>query len=524
MFKELPPPFNSVELGAKYDKIVGLAFSTNKSIEFSIPKGQYSRRLLQLPHPANFIQITNHLTDIANWIILENHFKTSTYSHSKVIENKESGSFILNKDNRAVKTNYESFSNSKEKTIVDSFDMLYELKIDITKFYPSIYTHSIVWAILGKERAKELWKLKSLKTAESDFPLYDFADKLDNYIRYCQDNQSVGIPIGPDTSHIIAEIVGCYIDKQLKGKFPDVKAFRYFDDYHIYIDTEEKAQKALKFIQQILADLQLSINESKLKIQRFPFAFQESWVKEINDVSFKKSSTSNIKQYFNILFDLANKYPDNTNTIFSYGLRTFEKRTTEIDDKNWRVFESLLLKTLLIEPSTLEMASRIFETYSAFLTKAKIKIVLLKILENHCELNHHFETVWVLWILKQLQIILPVELSDKIINTSDNFSILLLLDLDKSALISDGGLTVKSKQNIVDILDLAQTTDWLLYYEAVEVKKWLTATKRPEFEPFRKAGISFYDGLAKTKIFDKPKAVWRKPRTTGSMVDTNMKT
>ena len=135
--------------------------------------------------------------------------------------------------------------------------------------------------------------------------------------------------------------------------------------------------------------MQLSINESKLKIQRFPFAFQESWVKEINDVSFKKSTASNIKQYFNTLFDLANKHPDNSSTIFSYGLRTFEKRTTEIDDKNWKVFESLLLKTLLIEPSALEMASRIFETYSAFLTKPKIETVLLKILEYHCELIHH---------------------------------------------------------------------------------------------------------------------------------------
>ena len=505
IFKELPPPFNSVELGTKYHKIVGLSFTTNKCIEFSIPKGQYSRRLLQMPHPANFIQITNHLTDPINWGILKNHFNTSTYSHSRVIENKGSGGFIFNKDNRAVKTNYESFSNSKEKTIIDSFDMLYELKIDITKFYPSLYTHSIVWAILGKERAKELWKLKALKTAEPDFPLYDFADKLDNFIRYCQDNQSVGIPIGPDTSHIISEIIGCYIDKQLKKKFPDVKAFRYFDDYHIYIETEEKAQRALKFIQQILADLQLSINESKLKIQRFPFAFQESWVKEINAVSFKKPTASNVKQYFNTLFDLANKYPDNSSTIISYGFRTFEKRTSEIDEKNWKVFESLLLKTLLIEPSALEIASRIFETYSTFLTKAKIEIVLLKILEYHCELNHHFETVWVLWIFKQLKLALPVRMTDIIINTGDNFSILLLLDLDNSKLISDGGLAVKSKQNIIDFLDLAQTNDWLLYYEAVEIKKWLVATKRPDFEPFTKAGISFYDSFAKTKIFDKPK-------------------
>lgn len=57
LFKELPPPFNSIQLGQKHDSIIGLTFRTTKCIEFSIPKGQYSRRLLQLPHPGNFIQI-----------------------------------------------------------------------------------------------------------------------------------------------------------------------------------------------------------------------------------------------------------------------------------------------------------------------------------------------------------------------------------------------------------------------------------------------------------------------------------
>jgi hypothetical protein len=504
VFKELPPSFNSVTLGVNYTAIKGLTFATNKCIEFSIPKGQYSRRILGLSHPANFIQIVTHICEPGNWNILQNHYSKSTFSHSRVVENKEAGTKILNKDNRAIKTNYGKLSDSKEKTIVDSFDMLYELKIDISKFYPSAYTHALVWAILEKERAKELWKMKAAKTTEPDYNLYEFADTLDNYCRYCQDNQSVGIPIGPDTSHIIAEIIGTYIDIQLKTKFPDVKAFRYFDDYHIYIDTEEKAQKALKYLQQILADLQLSINEAKLSIQKFPFAFQEAWVKEINDVWFTEVKSSNIKQYFSVLFGLANKHPDNSSTIFSYGLRTFEKRTIEITDAHWEVFESLLLKSVLVEPSILEVASRIFETYKHIVSKKKLKDVLIKILEYHCELNHHYETVWALWMFKQFGLELPRTFIDRVINLADNFSILVLLDLHQEKLISDGGLTVKDKQNITDILDLKQTTDWLLYYEAVEVKKWVTASKRTDLDPISKANISFYDPAAKMKVF-KPK-------------------
>jgi hypothetical protein len=505
LFKELPPPFESITFGSNFSLISGLSYNTNKCIEYSIPKGQYSRRILQLPHPSNFVQIVNHICEPKHWAILQNHFSGSDYSHSKVVENVSAGMKVSNKQNRAIRTNYDKISDSKEKIIIDSYDMIYELKIDISKFYPSIYTHSLVWALLGKDRAKELWRLKAAKTSEPDFLKYDFADKLDTYCRNAQDNQSVGIPIGPDTSHIIAEIIGTYIDKQLKIKFPDLKAFRYFDDSYLYVDTEEKAQVALKFIQQILADLQLSLNESKLKIQKFPFGFQESWIKEINDVHFDIVSSTNIKQYFSTLFSLVSKYPDNSNTIFNYGLKTFEKRTIEITDKTWKVFESLLLKSILVEPSILEFASRIFETYKLFVSKDKIKNVMIKILEYHSEFNHHFETVWALWIFKQLNMEFPLRLSEKIINSSDNFSILILLDLNSVGQISDGGLSIKLKQAITDMLDLGQTTDWLLYYEAVKEKRWITAFHRPGFEPFLKASISFYNVSNTIKIFDVPK-------------------
>lgn len=504
LFKELPPPFSSESLGVNYNLLPRLHCFITKCIEYSIPKGQYSRRILHLPHPRNFIQIVNHICDLPNWTLLQNHYTKSTYSHSKVIENLEAGSNILNKHNRAIKTNYDNVNDSKERTVIDSYDMLYELKLDIAKFYPSIYTHSLVWAILGKDRAKELWRLKGAKAAEPDFNLYDFADKLDTYVRNAQDNQSVGIPIGPDTSHIVAEVIGTYIDKQLKDKFPEVKVIRFFDDFHLYLDSEEKAQMALKYIHQILADLQLSLNENKLNIRKFPFAFQESWVKEINDVHFVKVIPSNIKQYFSTLFGLVNNNPEKSNTIFNYALKTFEKRTTVIPKKYWTVFESLLLKSILVEPSVLEIASRIFETYKTFVNTDKIKKVMEKLLEYHSDLNHHYEIVWALWFYKQFDLQLHLNATTKIINSGDNFSILLLLDLNSKGKISDGGLTKDILQMITDILDLDPKNNWLLYYEAVEVKKWISAVKRADLSIFSRTSISFYDTGRTIKIFDLP--------------------
>lgn len=506
LFKELPPVFNSIELGSKFHLLELPKYTNTKCIDFSLPKGQYARRVLQLPHPYNYIHLVNHLTETNNWKLMQDHFEKSIFSNSIVKENKKAGQKIENKDNRATQTNYNSFNASKRKAILDAYDMLYELKVDISKYYPSIYTHSIVWAILSKERAKKIWRIKEKdRPNEPDFSSYEFADKLDCLIRSCQDNQSVGIPIGPDSSHIIAEIIGCFIDKQIQNEFPELKAFRYFDDYHIYIETEEKGQIVLRFIQQILAELQLSLNENKLKISKFPFEFEEKWVKEINDVTFNEPTEKNIKQYFSVLFGLVNKNPQKSDTIFKYAFKTFEKRTTEINKEHWDIFEALLLKSVLVEPSSLEMVSRILETYKTFVSISKLKSIIEKILEMHCSLNHHFETVWALWILKQFGISLSKNWAEKIINTGDGFSILLLLDLNNNGLLDNGGLDASLKQNISDLLDdQTNKMDWLLYYEAVEIKKWIPSTKRTDLSELAKHSISFYDPNEKIKTFDIP--------------------
>jgi len=502
MFKELPPPFNSVEFGQKANEIANLPIVLTRCIDFSIPKGQYSRRHLQLPNPIGFFCLVNHICDGQTWSIIERHIFKSRFSHSKTFENQEAGANVQNKDNRAIQTNYDSVSESKEKTVIDAYDMLFELKIDISKYYPSIYTHSFVWALLGKKRAKQLWKMKpAVRNAEADSIVYDLADKLDYYSRNLQDGQSVGIPIGPDTSHILAEVIGSYIDQELRKEFPNVKAYRYFDDYTLYFDSEEEAYSTLKCMQQILSQIQLSLNENKTKIRRFPFEFQQSWVKEIRSVSINRSNSSNLTLFFSTLFGVANRHSEVSNTIFAYALKAFEKGSVRIQEKDWEIFESLLLKSMLVEPSVLESASRILETYRQRVDKDRLNQVLQKILNTHIKLNHNYEVVWVLWILKQFRLRLKESYVDQIVQSEDNFSVLLMLDLNKMGLV-EGGLSESVLQSIADILDADLTANWLLYYQAVEIEKIVVAKKREGFKPFIDANISFYDTNQRIKIFE----------------------
>src|SRR3546814_11832432 len=72
------------------------------------------------------------------------------------------------------------------------------VKTDSTRVYPSIYTHSIAWAILGKAHVKASHHTTAFKG--------HFANHLDKAVGAGQEGQTIGIPIGPDTSRIIAEL------------------------------------------------------------------------------------------------------------------------------------------------------------------------------------------------------------------------------------------------------------------------------------------------------------------------------
>jgi glycosyltransferase A (GT-A) superfamily protein (DUF2064 family) len=71
----------------------------------------------------------------------------------------------------------------------------YILQADINRFYPSVYTHSIPWAIHTKAVAK---------SNRGDGYI---GNRIDRLVRNGQDGQTMGIPIGPDTSLLIAEIL-----------------------------------------------------------------------------------------------------------------------------------------------------------------------------------------------------------------------------------------------------------------------------------------------------------------------------
>ncbi len=199
--KELPPPFNTIsfadraqyiftqwtnlqnsekvllpgesnnDMRRRYASVFDV-YGSSKYLTFSLAKGLYSRRKLGIVNPKQYHDLSKLVVE--NWTTIRNTYNLSDFSASTPVESDAI---------RAVRTKSESVNNFKFLLIEKSFNKRYELRLDIAQFYPTIYTHGIPWAILGKEMAKRYFVQKTNRTnwntiiaADPNAATYDFCD------------------------------------------------------------------------------------------------------------------------------------------------------------------------------------------------------------------------------------------------------------------------------------------------------------------------------------------------------------
>jgi hypothetical protein len=139
------------------------------------------------------------------------------------------------------------------------------LRLDVSKCFPSIYTHSISWAVRSKAFAK-----KNIKTITFD-------GSFDELMQGANWSETNGILIGPEVSRIFAEVILQQIDADVKvelvklGILPDkVCIRRYVDDYLIFYRSEEASQRTKEVIERCLEKYKLSLNEAKMEVLHSP--------------------------------------------------------------------------------------------------------------------------------------------------------------------------------------------------------------------------------------------------------------
>ena len=343
--REIPPPFNTNSFANLIaSKITSLPTDfRSKNIkalatEHNIARVGTLRRKIEIPNPFTQFLLCEEIDK--NWPLLQKHARDSPLSISKPRQ--------VNNSTRAFFPIYHPKWIPRMRTR-HRLGAKYLLKTDIRNFYHSIYTHSIPWALHGKQISKAKRKPGDL-----------IGNRLDLFARNCRDGQTSGIPIGPDTSFLLSEILLSTIDRIIVDKLKDTfgyepKGFRYMDDYELCFSNLPEAEIALNHIESTLSQFELGLNPAKTVIKKLPTSLEDYWARDLKTFEFRKNpkaQRNDIISYFSRAFDLAEENPGSS--VLRYAIAKF--RSIKIDLSNWPLLETLLLECANSEPGTIHYA------------------------------------------------------------------------------------------------------------------------------------------------------------------------
>jgi hypothetical protein len=489
--QELPPPFSSEAL-AKFvaaERPKQFPFVSNpkralmperSSIPevFNLARTGTLRRELAILNPIQFSFLADFVVN--NWSDLEKEVTGSAFSlSSPVTTDPKRGIGRKHKMDQRPERRAEVYAQGRHL-----------LRADISRFYPSVYTHSIPWALHDKEFSKKNKKTENL------------GNQLDELVRYCQDGQTNGIPIGPDTSLLIAEMLLGKVDAELAKQ--NIVGLRYVDDYELVFDSEAQALEGLSAFQNALLGFELHLNPSKTRVLPLPQRIEEVWVDTIKGFVLEPSSKnfkSQLIHFFDTAFEHSHTFPDTGILKYAAG------RIANIRDwkAHYEIAEDLLVQAARVEAGALPVVLNTIlrQPVSDNARKERRRNLLLKIIIEHAPQRHSSEVAWSVWGCIVQGFGIPREALQLLVRMEDSICALVALHARS--------LRLAESPAELDSLAAALTSDelydsrWMLAYEAA-VRGWLASPSGTDFvgadvnfSKLKAAGVNFYD-VSKTAL------------------------
>lgn len=280
LFAEKIPNFLTSEEFLKFTKT--LIFPINDKpkdyIRYSNIRNINIPRPFAIPEPFAYSNQCRSLSD--NWDEIKNHF------HNKTINDKFKVSRIhlrkLQDKPHLFEMNYKNFSKDgdPEQDIVIKSKFI--ANADISTCFPSIYSHSIAWSLVGKTYAK------TNKNPTNWF------NQLDYFTRNVKYGETNGVLIGPHASNLISEIILVNVDFELSKQ--GFKYIRNIDDYTCYVDSHEESDRFFLCLSEELKKYELALNNKKSKTIPLPQASVKNWVTKLNHFNFTNTYIVNGKE------------------------------------------------------------------------------------------------------------------------------------------------------------------------------------------------------------------------------------
>ncbi len=349
---------------AKNHQKVNYILYTNKD-------SNYAWRPLQLIHPVLYVALVQKITEKNNWKEIRESFPKASSEKIECVSLPIVGKG--NKYSRGQQMN-NWVKEIEQKSLELALDFQYLHHTDISECYGSIYTHSIAWALHGKEECKN--DLKKSKKG--------LGGKIDNFLRCMNHGQSNSIPQGSVLMDFIAEMVLGYADKELERKLEEVsdynyKILRYRDDYRIFTNSKKDGAEILKILTEVLIDLGLKVNPAKTKsssqiIRDSIKPDKLSWI-----VNGKLNLEKYRQKKLLIIHDFAEKFP-NSGTLANLLSKFFKKEEEKIFQQGFRKILMFATIVLCQETSYSNLSSSFFWYFANYTKGRKDSKILISIL------------------------------------------------------------------------------------------------------------------------------------------------
>jgi len=486
--RELPPPFRTMSFAdavTKNKKSLPVEFTHGKPIwcaftPYSLARPGSLRRRIAILNPLAFYRLAKEV--VAGQKRL---FQLAARGGIAI-----SAPIVKSKNSRAIEYSValREFPRVRAQRRVAK---CYALTTDVSRFYPSIYTHSLDWAIQGKAKAKAGLKVKGKANLGS---------RIDKLVQAGQEGQTRGIPIGPDTSILLAHVLLGAVDKRLRaGGF--AVGTRFMDDYELLFESRSEAERGLAALEEALAEYELELNPQKTSIEELPISIEDEAIEELRTFPIRTTSQGqrfDLLHYFNRAFALAKQKPDRPILRYVVGRLRRQKVTRSCCE----LLQELVLQAASVEPGVWPKAIPCIQRLRATNTKipaAPLGEVVDMLVRQQSPRGHSSEVAWSLWAAVVFGLNIRKKTANAVLDMGDDVCALILLHAHALKLVQPGVKWHKLSTYLTT--QELRGRHWLLAYEA-EKKGWLKPSAGSAvagdgvFEFLRKQGVEFYDVTA----------------------------
>lgn len=405
----LPPSFSVTDFKLKkktYNK--DLKDPARRNLEtIYYPKSLLTSRVFGIQHPFNYHDIVFYLLE--DWEEIQEHLfhkdlKIFSYSFPIPVNAKETGKLSPLRSGRMI---YEWIEMAEKDMVAEAHKFNFIIRADITNFYNSIYTHSIGWAIHGREVA----------FADKEYKLT--GNKIDKLVQYANDGRTNGIPVGSALSDLIAEIILTRIDIQVSNKLKhiDFIGSRFKDDYRILCNSEKDAKTILKILSDELISFNLLINEHKTKVLTLPDGLYRQHDREYHQFSLRDKDEIQFKTFELTLLkalDIHNAFPGTSilekffSELFNNDNELKIKFSNVLNSRRKQILKTMSLLMLLKRESektlchVLAICENLYSKYWSKTLKEQLKELIESEIIKSSEKKSTFELVWLVFFSKYI--------------------------------------------------------------------------------------------------------------------------